>query len=116
MNIENGDILIANNGQVFRILIDNTKLFQISDDYIEAIGIVEDKPQEVCLLRKNLDSYRNITKELKLINTVYKKYFNNDFLVELKGKTIKLDIESALKKLEELKSVFNKEKEIEIKC
>ena len=34
MNIENGDILIANNGQIFRLLIDNTKLFQISDFWV----------------------------------------------------------------------------------
>jgi hypothetical protein len=114
MNIVNGDILIAASNQIFRIIDVEPNLSPIFIDYIKAIAIINDKAEEVFLFKKDLDSYRNITEELKIINELYKRYYEEDYLIELDGKTIKLDVKSTLKKLEDLKSSFNIEGEIEV--
>lgn len=113
-NINNGDILINDNGQIFQIIY---KKESVENYFVQAISFVDNEIKEVVLLRNNLTSFRNITGELKLLISYFKEHFDNNYIeLEIDNKKIKLDLLSALKKLEELKKDFNiiENKELEI--
>lgn len=107
-DFKNGDILIGNTGQVFIII--NVNCYK--NNYIKALGLVDNNIKEVFLLIENLSLYKNITEELKLINNFYNKHFGNNYInLEINNKIIKLDLKSAISKLNELKEDFNNIKE-----
>lgn len=113
-NINNGDILINNNGQIFQVIY---KKESVENHFLQAISFIDNEIKEVILLRDNLTSFRNITSELKLLFSYFKEHSNDNCIeLEIDNKKIKLDLLSALKKLEELKKDFNiiENKELEI--
>ena len=111
--INDGDILINNNGQIFQVI---HRKDIIENYFIRAITLINNEVKEVILLKDNLNSFRNITNELKLLFSYYKEYFDNNFIeLDMNSKKIKLDLSLALKKIEELKKDFNviRNKELE---
>ncbi|MCK9440271.1 MAG: hypothetical protein M0Q13_02465, partial [Methanothrix sp.] len=112
-NINNSDILINNNGQIFQVI---HRKDIIENYFIRAITLINNEVKEVILLKDSLNSFRNITNELKLLFSYYKEYFDNNFIeLDMNSKKIKLDLSLALKKIEELKKDFNviRNKELE---
>jgi hypothetical protein len=114
MTIKVGDLLL-NNKQIFRVLGEEDKKLwpgQLGiSECIKVVGIVDNLPTIVYLLKKELISYRNITEELKAINLMCKDILGEENLeslgIEKENRGLRIDLKAALKKFEELKIAFN---------